>query len=89
MRYDEKDQRKLKEFLIRNVHIDSIDERGWYIVAGGINGGVHYLHPDGIIRIGINNDGVGAFWPNEQSATVFFVAWKVADDDFWDGLGMT
>lgn len=74
----------LREFLIKNVHINSIDERGWYIVAGGINGGVHYLYPDGKIRIGVNNNGVSAFWPTEEEATAFFNVWKIPDKEFWE-----
>jgi len=89
MHYEEKNQEILKEFLIKNVHINSIDDRGWYIVASGINGGVHYLYPDGNIRIGVNNNGISAFWPSEEAANIFFNTWKVTDNEFWDGLGNT
>lgn len=82
-----------KEFMIRNVKISSIDERGWYIVAGGISGGVDYLYSDGIIREGVKSKDAGdavAFWKTEVDAKVFFEKWKNdGDQEFWDGLGMT
>jgi len=82
-----------KEFMIRNVKINSIDERGWYIVAGGIRGGIDYLYSDGIIRGGVQSKGAGGaigFWLTEEAASSFFQKWKDdGDDEFWDGLGMT
>ncbi len=81
-----------KELMIRNVKIDSIDKRGWYIVSGGTNGGVDYLYSDGIIREGVLSKDPGAFgfWPTEEAARLFFQKWKgEADEEFWDGLGMT
>lgn len=83
-----------KEFMLANAKINSIDERGWYIVAGGINGGVDYLYSDGVIREGVKSSkaesmGAFAFWPTKEIAESFYDQWKAGDDDFWDGLGMT
>ena len=80
-----------KEFMVKNVKIDTVDDRGWYIVAGGINGGVDYLYSDGIIREGVysaHREDASAFWPTEELARSFFEKWAGNDAEFWAGLGM-
>jgi len=83
-----------KDLMIKNAKINSIDDRGWYIVSGGISGGVDYLYNDGIIREGVcassaRSSCSSGFWPTEEAAQSFFKNWKNDDNEFWDGLGMT
>ena len=56
-----------------NVKINSIDERGFYIVDR--DGGTNYLHNDGKIRPGASG-GTG-FWPDYTSAKEFWNRWKL------------
>ena len=65
----------LKDRFVECVIINSVDNRGFYIVGGGINGGIHYLYTDGHIRVGVNGNG-HAFWKTEKEAFEFWSHWK-------------
>ena len=73
----------LKSFILSCRISKSIrDNRGWYICNE--NGGVHYLHNDGIIRNGVvDYDGVegSGFWPTRKEATDFYQDWLVKYND--------
>lgn len=76
--------RETQEELVYNIlkmnRINSIDERGYYIVNGdGNSGGVHYLYADGIIRDGVRSPETDAkaFWPTETDALSFFITWAM------------
>jgi len=75
----EKDQKILTNYIKDNHKIgETSDGRGWYIVADGINGGIHYLYRDGIVRYSVQNTDVEnslAFWTTEQEASDYIAEW--------------
>ena len=64
----------LVERFAASVKIGTIDARGYYITDN--NGGIRYLHDDGIIRPTVNNKRSHAFWPTRKAAENFWNKWK-------------
>lgn len=71
------DQAVSREILINTVNINSVDDRGFYICASGMNGGTSYLYNDGVIREGVNQGGkASAFWKTKKAAKKYFSIYK-------------
>ncbi len=72
------EQESLISDLLDMHRVNSIDDRGYYIVNGDGNcGGVYYLHNDGVIRSGVSSPSLDAFWPTEAEAWKFYFKWAL------------
>lgn len=63
----------IKEQFYRGVDIQCSQNRGFFIISTGKDGGVHCLYADGIIRDSVSND---AFWDSKEEAYDFWYNWK-------------
>lgn len=76
------DQGVLRDSLVYAAKINSVDERGHYIVTTGMVASMFYLYNDGIIRSGVNSgDGATSFWPTQEEAFDYYEKWKAETAD--------
>lgn len=67
-----------KEDFLKSYRIGSVDDRGYFITHGGINGGWYYLYDDGEVYRGvIEGEPANAFWPTKEEAQAFYDKWRL------------
>ena len=68
-----------REEMLKSYRIDTVDDRGYFITNGGINGGWYYLYDDGKLHNGVLRGEGNPFWPTKEAAQAFYDKWRLAE----------